>query len=210
MDSYFGKYERFETVSKKDAAALLSADNLVGDVYDIEVEIENGVQRAWLVSRFDKRIGYFDVNVSRKLSLLKAQGLTCKSILSYVAFTDHPDDGVYWGNVAVICYNPAYSDEFGNFMEQVSKKLSDGVRPKIDFGNDGADKVIESDGTWMPKQTVSYPDKDKGTAIIKRRRSVTDKLVEQGRAGNKGCYVISWVFLLALVALVVWVVLKLA
>lgn len=210
MENYFGKYERFETASKKDAASLLGADNLVGDIYSIDIEIIDGRQRAWLVSRFNARIGYFDDKFSRKLSLLQAQGLICKAILSFVAFTENADEGEYWGDMAVICYNPAYETEFESFMKGVSAKLADGVRPKIDFGSDGADKVIESAGSWMPKQTVSYPDKgqNKGTAIIKRRRSVTDKLVEQGRAGNKGCYVISWVVLLALVALVVYVIMK--
>lgn len=211
MDNYFGRYERFETASKKDAAALLGADNLVGDVYDIDIEMVDGAQRAWLVSRFDARIGYFDTKISRKLSVLKAQGLTCKAILSFVAFTENSEEGKYWGDVAVICYNPAYAEDFAPFMKAVSKKLGEGVRPKVDLGADGADKIIESHGEWMPKQTVSYPDKgqNKGTAIIKRRRSVTDKLVEQGRAGNKGCYIVSWVFLLALVALIVYVVMKL-
>lgn len=209
MEKYFGKYERFETVSKKDAGVLLSADNLIGDVYDIEVEIVDGVQQAWLVSRFDTRIGYFKADFSRRISILQAQGLTCKAVLSYVAFTDHPDEGVYWGNVAVICYNPAYAEAFENFIKQLSAKLADSVRPKIDLNAERVDKIIETDGQWFPKQTTSFPTKEKGTAIVKRRRSMTDKLVEQGRAGNKGCYVLSWVFLLALVALVVFIVMKL-
>ena len=42
MDQYFGTYHRFETSSKKDAALLLGADNLVGDMYDIEFVTESG------------------------------------------------------------------------------------------------------------------------------------------------------------------------
>ena len=211
MENYFGKYARFETASKKDAAALLGADNLVGDIYDIDIEIDNGTHRAWLISRFNARIGYLDEKTSRKLSLLKAQGLTCKAILSFVAFTESSEEGKYWGEVALICYNSAHADAFAIFLQAVSKKLGEGVRPKIDFGADGADKIVDTHGEWMPKQTVSYPDRgqNKGTAIIKRRRSMTDRLVEQGRAGNKGCYIVSWIFLLALVALIVYVVMKL-
>ena len=43
MDQYFGTYHRFETSSKKDAALLLGADNLVGDMYDIEFVTESGL-----------------------------------------------------------------------------------------------------------------------------------------------------------------------
>ena len=36
---------------------------------------------------------------------------------------------------------------------------------------------------------------------MKSRRKMSEKLIEQGRKGNKGCYAVSWLFLLALVAL---------
>lgn len=204
MARYFGTYADFETVSKKDAAALLGADSMVGDVFDIEFELANGVTKAWLVSRFGERVGYFDPNTSRKLNLAKADGLTCKAVLSFVAFTNRSDEGRYWGSAAIICYKPAYNDEFSKFIAAVSKKIADDVRPRVDFDNEAVDKIIESGGAWMPSQTVSIPSGDKGMAIIKRRRSVTDKLIEQGRARNKGCYVASWAVLLAVVVLVVF------
>lgn len=208
MDKYFGKYVRFETESKKAASGLLGADNLIGDVYDIVVEIVDGAQKAWLVSRFDERVGFFEPELSRKVSIMQAQGMTCKAVLAFVAFTDHPDDGVYWGKVALVCFNPAYADEFGAFLQKLSAKLADDVHPKIDLSGERVEKVIETGGEWFPTQTSSITSKEKGTAIVKRRRSMTDKLVEQGRAGNKGCYVLSWVFLLALVAGIVFVAMK--
>ena len=35
---------------------------------------------------------------------------------------------------------------------------------------------------------------------MKSRRKMSEKLIEQGRKGNKGCYVVSWLFLLLVVA----------
>lgn len=204
MKRYFGTYEDFQTASKADAGPLLGANNAVGDIYDIDLELDDGVHKAWLVSKFGDRIGSFDESFSRKLSLLAADGLQLRGILSFVAFTDHPDDGHYWGQAAVICYSAAYEAEFDRFIGNVAAKIGEDVRPRIDLGEDAVNHIIESEGEWMPKQTVSLPDTQKGMAIIKRRRSVTDKLIEQGRAGNKGCYVLSWVFLLALVALIVF------
>lgn len=204
MQRYFGKYVDFRTAAKADAGPLLGASNAVGDIYDIDIDIEDGTHKAWLVSRFEERVGYFDAEFSRKLSLLSADGLQLRAILSFVAFTDHPDEGHYWGQAAVICYSAAYEAEFDHFIANVATKIGQDVRPRIDLGEDAVNHIIESNGEWMPKQTVSLPDVGKGMAIIKRRRSVTDKLIEQGRAGNKGCYVLSWVFLLALVALIVF------
>ncbi len=208
MEKYFGRYERFNTLSKKDAAQLLTADNLVGDVYDIEIDLDGDVHQAWMVSRFGKRVAYFEPAFSRKLSVMKAQGMDLRAVLAFVAYTDHPGEGMYWGNAAVICYNPAYSDVFDRFISGVAQKIGEGFMPKIDLNNEGVEQIISSDGAWVPNQRVDYPGKKKGTAIVKKSRSITDKMVEMGRAGNKGCYVGSWVFLLLLVSLVVFAIVR--
>ncbi len=204
MADYFGEYAKFEVASKSDAGLLLGADNMVGDVYDVTIELTDGVHTAWLDNRFGQRIGFFDAKTSRKLGLLAADGLVVKAILSFVAFSNGPDDGSYWGETALICYKPAYESEFEAFIAGVSKKIASDVRPKIDFDREGVEKIIESGGQWVPTQSVPLPENTKDMAVVKRRRSVTDKLVEQGRSGNKGCYVASWAVLLILVALIVF------
>lgn len=204
MDHYFGKYQRFDTVSKKEGGALVGADNLAGDVYSIEMELNEGIYRAWLVNRFNKRVGFFSPEFSRELSVHIANGLTAKAILSFIAYTDHPDPGIYWGEMAVICYKPTYEAEFTTFIEGVSKKLSSGTRVDITLNDDGVNKVISSKGSWLPDKSVPMPEKTRGTAIIKSRRSFTENMVEQGRKKNKGCYVLSWVFIVAIVALILF------
>lgn len=204
MPKYFGEYADFETTSKKDSGLLIGADNMVGDIYDIKVKLEDGIHKGWLDNRFDQRIGYLDQKTSRQVSLMAADGMVCKAILSFVAFSSTPGEGHYWGQVAIICYNPAYESEFDTFIKGVAAKISDDVRPKLDFESEGVEKVIESGGTWLPSQTVPLPETSKQMSIIKRRRKFSDRMIEQGRAGNKGCYVFSWVFLLAVVALIVF------
>lgn len=202
MDNYFASYRRFETPSKKDAAVLLGADNLIGDRYEIEFDWHDDAHRAWMVSRFDQKIGYFDPSFSRQLNVYHARGMRICAILSFVAFTESPSPGHYWGEAAVFAYddNPA----FEHFIQTVARRMQDNVRTKIDFSSDGIQSIINSDGSWIPDQTVPMPKVKKGTVILKRRRSLSDKAIEQGRKGNKGCYIISWVFLLALVALIIY------
>ncbi len=200
MDQYFGTYQTFETVSKKDAAVLLGADNLVGDRYTIEIELDGDAHKAWLISRFDQRIGFFDGNFSRRLSILKANGLELTAILSFVAYTDMPEPGHYWGEMAVIAYNPAHKEAFERFITTVCTRMFDNVRTRVNFDAEGVERIISSGGSWVPEQTVPMPSKKKGTVIMKSKRSVSEKLIEQGRKGNKGCYVVSWAFIIALVA----------
>lgn len=200
MDQYFGTYQTFETVSKKDAAVLLGADNLVGDRYTIEIELDGDAHKAWLISRFDQRIGFFDGNFSRRLSILKANGLELTAILSFVAYTDMPEPGHYWGEMAVIAYNPAHKEAFERFITTVCTRMFDNVRTRVNFDAEGVERIISSGGLWVPEQTVPMPSKKKGTVIMKSKRSVSEKLIEQGRKGNKGCYVVSWAFIIALVA----------
>ena len=188
MNQYFGTYHRFETASKKEAGRLLGADNLVGDLYHIDCTMEGTAHKAWLVSRFDQRIGYFDEDFSRDLSILAARDLTLVAMLSFIAFTESPEPGHYWGEVAVVAY------------ENVAMRMQDGIRTNVSFEPDGVNRIVESRGTWIPEKTIPLPQKEKGTVIMKSRRSLSERAIEQGRKGNKGCYLVSWAFLLALVA----------
>lgn len=206
MENYFGKYERFEVPNKKDAGLLMGADNIVGDVYDIECKLNNGVYTAFLVNRFNQKPACFDSSMSRKISILQAKGMDCKAILSFVAFTDYPDNGHYWGEVALICYNPAYSAAFLKFITNVAKRMEDGLRTQVNLGSEGLEKIIASNGEWVPKQTVPMPDKTKGTAIMKSYKKISERIIEQGRRGNIGCYIISWIFLISLVTLIIFAI----
>lgn len=204
VQEYFGTYQRFETVSKKDAGALLGADNIIGDQYQIQLELVDGQHHGWLVNRFNARIGYFDGEFSRQLSLLKAKGLVLTAILTFVAFTESPEPGHYWGEMAVIAYPETEQTAFQTFTAAVAKKIGEGVHPDIDLSAEGVQQVIESEGSWLPDKNIPFPTSDKGTVFLKKRRSLMDGVVEQGRKGNVGCYIISWAILLGLVALVVW------
>lgn len=197
---YFGTYARFDTASKKDAAVLLGADNLVGDVFDIEFVTEDGVRTAWMKNRFGAMVGFFEPGTSRDLSLCEARGFRMQALLSFIAYSESPEPGEYWGEAAIICYDPKDAEAFECFTGNIATRMMDGIRPEVDLGEQGYAKVVESKGTWKPTKTVSLPSKQAGVAILKTRRSVSEKMIEQGRKGNKGCYILSWVFLLALIA----------
>ena len=199
---YYGTYARFDTLSKKDAAPLLGADNLVGDLFTIDFENEDGRLVAWLVNRFGARIGYLDESVSRNLNICRARSWTSRAYLSFVAFTDTPEPGIYWGQVALICSDPHYDEAVDAFAQRVSALLCDGIRPDVDLSDSGIAAVLRNDGTWMTENRAPYPTKKHGTAILKKTRKLSEKMIEQGRQGNIGCYVVSIAFIVIVLALI--------
>ena len=200
---YFGTYERFELPPDADIGQILSADNSVGDIYTIKLDLKDGEYTAYLINAFDKTIGFFDPSFSKKLALLSANGLKEKAILSFIAYTADDDKGKYWGEMCVICYDPAYEEQFDRFIDALAARISDDVRPVVDFGDDTAKEIIDSDGNWLPSQNVILPDQSKDRAYIKRRKRMVEKAVDMGRSGNKGCYVASWGIIILVVVLIV-------
>lgn len=196
-DCYFGTYARFDTVSKKDASFLLGADNLVGDLYDIVYKTENGTTQAWLKNRFGSLIGFLDKENSRQLSIYTARGWKTKAILSFIAFTDSPDPGHYWGEVALICFNQSFDANFESFLSFVSTRMGEGIRTDVNLGKQGVQNLLNKEAP-MPVKTLPLPERKPGTVIMKSKRKVSEKLIEAGREGNKGCYTVSIVFLAAL------------
>ena len=63
MERYFGSYQKIQPSSKKEGALLLSADNVIGDSYEI---IFDG-DLAWAKNRFGARVGHFTIDFSRQL-----------------------------------------------------------------------------------------------------------------------------------------------
>ena len=196
--SYEGFYARFESENKSSGSLLMGPDNIVGDDYEVVFKTEEGRVVAWLNNKFGAEVGFLDANSSRKLQLAKARDQKIRAVLSFVAYSDMPDPGLYWGQVALFCFNPAYSKEMDAFVDRVAEKIGEGIRPDINLGASAVAKIFEDDN-WVPKDTVPLPKKETGMAILKDRQSVSEKMIEQGRAGNKGCYAVSWVFIALLV-----------
>ena len=197
---YFGQYYCFETENKRKAADLLSTNNLVGDRYTIEFTEADEGTKAWLINRFGDRIGFLDGAGAYQARLALARGWTTAAYLSFVAYTQNPEPGFYWGEVALIAYEPRYEEAMSAFLKELVDLMGNGVRPKIDFGQEAFDQIIESKGSWFPKDRMKMPEMEKGTAVVKDHRTANDRLIEESRKGNIGCYIGSWAFLLAVVA----------
>lgn len=196
---YFGTYTRFDLIEKTDAGFLVGADCLVGDEFTINLEMEDGKHVAYLTNRFGRRLMYLDSNISRRLSVFAARGWKIRALLSFVAFTEKNDESCHWGEMAIIANDTLYNDAFDAWSLNIGKTLGEGRRPDVNLSTAGIQQVIETNGTWIPATSTPYPAEKHGTAIIKRKLSASEKMIEQGRKKNPGCYVLSWAFITACV-----------
>ena len=207
--SYEGFYARYETPSKSVGSMLMGADTLVGDDLKLEFRTEDGRVVAWLLNKFDAEVGFLDVDGSRRLQLANARGQKIRVALSFVAYSDAPDPGLYWGEVAVFCFNPAYAEEMDAFVDRVRSRMADGVRPDINLRTSGVQKIFD-ENDWVPSDTVPLPKKENGMAVLKDHQSMSEKMIEQGRARNRGCYVVSIAFIVIVVIAAAFGIAKIA
>ena len=206
LDVYSGEYAKFFAVAN-DGVDFMGADNLVGDKYEIDIRDEAGGYKAYLVNRFGKDIGYLENRMVRPVQLAQAKGWKTGAFLSFVAFTQGKDEetpGYYWGQMAVLCYDSKISDAMDAFEGQLSKKMADGGRPQVDFGAQSLEKLLNSPQTWFPTDKAPAPKMEKGSSIVKDHRTPNERLIEESRKGNKGCYVLSYAFIIAVIALFIW------
>ena len=198
---YQGFYARFDTPDKAVGSMLMGPDHLVGDDYEVFFKTDEGHVVAWVRNKFGKETGFFDVDTSRKLQLANAREQKIRAVLSYVAYTDEPEPGLYWGQMAVFCFSPRYADEMNAFVDRVAAKIAEGIRPNIDLGSQTVSQILE-EKDWLPTGTMPLPQKEVGMAVLKDHRTMSEKMIEQGRARNKGCYFVSYLFI-ALVVLAI-------
>ena len=82
--------------------------------------------------------------------------------------------------------------------------LAEGIRPEINLGEQAISKVIESNGTWKPDMRSSRPKSESGTVIMKSQRKMSELLIEKGRAGNIGCYIVSIAFIIVVIVAIIF------
>ena len=206
---YYGCYARIDTATKDKGAELQGADNIIGDAFSISFSTVDGSPQAHLINKFGADVAFFDPPLSRQLSILQARGWTLRATLALVAYTDIPDPGHYWGQAVVICNAPEYDAACDIFADSVMQALREGNRPEVDLGPQAIDAMLKANGVWKPSKRNDAPKADKGTVILKSKMTSSEKVVEQGRRKNIGCYIVSWAFNIGVVVLIVYGALKL-
>ena len=208
MDTYYATYAIAKPTSKEEAGRLLGADNIIGDVYKVVTKIKGGSHEAKVVNRFGNTPAVFDADVSRQLALNDAKGFKTYAVLTCVGFTQTEGDGDYWAEFAVVSFPESELETFSVYVDEVSQAVKNNKRPEVDLAADEVQQIIENRGHFISNTTHPKLEKKKGQVILKSQVKLSDKLVEQGRKKNPGCYIFGWLFLLAFIALIVMVIMK--
>lgn len=204
-DVYYGAYVRFQTVDKRAGAALTGSDNAVGDCGEIVWQLdEEKRQQAWLKNPYGHLIGHLNPPDSYTLAVYHAKGWTLRYVLSFTAYSEEPEPGSYWGQVAIIAYAPRYEQQFSHFLKSFAHAAGEGLRPDPALSTSGVSRVIEDPASWATTNKVKIPQEGGKTVILKDHRSMHDKVLDQGRSRNIGCYIISWAFIIAVIAGIAW------
>ena len=125
-DIYFGEYVRFSTSDKKVGAALAGPDNAVGDIGTIEFVLDDSKRQvAWLKNPYGQLVGFLNNHDSYNAAVMAAKGWELHYVLSFTAYSEEPEPGEYWGQVALIAFAPRYAEEFNVFLKAFAKAAGD-------------------------------------------------------------------------------------
>ena len=192
---YLGTYAKATCPDKKMVGLLMGADTLVGDEFELFFKTENGDPVAWVRNRFGDEIGSFDRNISYRLSAIQADGWTIRVDLAFIGVSEGKESNQYWAMMGIVGSSPRYSEEVDVFFKKVCEQHMNGIRPDLELNTASIDQMLAAKGNWLPSKNVLDTISKKKGVIVKGERSLSEKIVEQGRAGNKGCYAISWAFI---------------
>lgn len=208
MDNYYAKYVIGTTTSKEEAGKLLGADNIIGDVYKVVTKLNESDHIAKVVNRFGDSPIKFDYCVSKEIALNEAKGFQTYAILTTVGFLQKEGEGDYFAEFIIISFPKSELNIFSVYVDEISSAVKKHQRPEVDLRASEVEEIIINKGHFISKKSHPRLEKKKGQVILKSQVRLSDKLVEQGRKKNPGCYIFGWLFLLATVALVVLLIMK--
>ena len=165
--------------------------------------MKDGKHLARVVNRFGNTPCYFNKEVSKQLSLNEAKGFRNYAILTCVGFTQNKKEGEHWAEFAIISFPEIEIKTWSVFVDEVSKAVKKDRRPEVHLSLTDVQNIINNKGCFVPAAQHPKIEKKRGQIILKSRVKLTDRLIEQWRKKNPGCYIVGWMFLLGTVALIV-------
>jgi hypothetical protein len=153
-------------------------------------------------------ITQLDAESSQRINAFLVAGWQVRCVLSLVTF--NADSRGFAGEFACLCYNlaaePAHAEALKTFIANIVERITVGDHPGLHLTQQQLIHVLESNGAWYLTKAVPLPERSRGWAIYKRKKSPTEYLVAAALRRNKGCLIGSWVGLFVLIVLVGWLV----
>ncbi|HBT96028.1 MAG TPA: hypothetical protein DEB24_08175 [Coriobacteriia bacterium] len=199
---YGADYLTFKPLGKEGEQFLGSSDGVVGTT--LEPRIVNGQPGFYA---YDGRcIALFE---DEALVEALEKGWKARCLLAYSVFK--AEDKAITGTAVCFYYDPALGMDISAALEAFIGHLVDRICHrsylKLKLSQDQFAKVIESRGEWFLIKEESWPKLPKGMVYYRRKRTLSDRMIDAANRGNKGCLVASWTGFFAIIAgivLLVW------
>ncbi|MDR2196587.1 MAG: hypothetical protein LBO07_01290 [Coriobacteriales bacterium] len=156
-------------------------------------------------------IAHLDDATAERLNTLITAGWELRCVLSLVIY--NAEEKGFAGECACLCYNPAvepaYRDALQTFIDNIVLRIAAGDHPGLKLNQQQLIRVLESGGSWFLTKAEPLPEPARGWVVYRRRKSAAEHLVAAALKKNRGCLALSWLGLVLLGGLVVWLVWRL-
>ena len=143
-----------------------------------------------------------------ELNELETAGFVVRCFMAISLY--HSKEKRFSATVACIAYSSALNELQQSAMQEyingMTSRLGFGSRPDLQLDQQQFDHVLSSSGRWYMTKDLPEATYPSGTFIHRRRRSLSDSLISAAVEHRLGCNTLTWVFLISLAALVVYLV----
>ncbi|MCF0231897.1 MAG: hypothetical protein HUJ63_06460, partial [Enterococcus sp.] len=204
--NFFASYVRFFAGEAKNAAYLMGPDNAVGDMLHFETVSTPNALVTEILNRFDKKIGILEPQDSHDIRILEEKDWQIFGLLDYVAVHTEVKTN-YCAGVLLLAAPNKYSESLENFTMLLSSELSEGKRLDALLSPSEQKEMFANNGEFLPTRRRAL-EKEENFKYLKTEASLKEKIYEQGRQKNPGCYIVSISFLVLIAAGLIFLLLK--
>lgn len=218
--TYFGAYAQADIVSQEDSKHLSSNESVIGSEVMLNLDPadattadatptedtpdasspDSGYALVSISSKRGYSLGSFDEDTSKQLLQAHKSGMVCRAFLSAVIYSD--SRGAFWGEYAIFCYPAEQKEIWERFCNKAMELISKGDHPNIKLTDKEIARVVSSNGEWADMREMQFANLEKGALYFKKKRSVSDSLVESAVSGNKGCRASAYIFYVVLALII--------
>lgn len=198
MQEIYTKYIQAKPANKIQAAQLTSSNSVVGNFFNLEYDKE--IKQIIIFNKYKYPVAQLSAEDSKKIYLQINKENIIKCMLAYVTYCQPKN--CHYATFLFIAYPKQYKKAYNNFTNLIKSKIEQGIYPQINIEKYEHNQIIKKNGNFRIQKNIK-PDLKSGTVIVKDKISFTEKLIEEARNKNKGCYFASIVFLLTLAAFII-------
>ena len=201
LNFYTADYQVIIPRNEAESNHLASNAAIVGE--PLEIDYNAATAEFVVLGRGDAELGVITPDDPEALRIALENGYEGHVTLSLVAYD--PDEKHFIGELVYQFFHA--SSILGDtdvplqgFMARVPERIASGERPRVTMDTPGSTKP--------PVGSQPLPELPTGGAVMKRRKSLADKLVLAAYKNEPGCALVSGLVLLALLGGVIYLIVR--